>query len=84
MASYSIDNGYLTTKLCCFLCLVYSSKNSTFCSGFDEWKHVHIRLEQHETSKAHDASTRLFIAAKMKKSTQDLLFDKQITKGEKR
>ncbi|XP_031352528.1 uncharacterized protein LOC116177648 [Photinus pyralis] len=65
-------------KLYCFICLVYSKMNSSFCTGFDDWRHVHQRIEQHEASKAHSESGALFMAAKQKKSTRDLLFNNQL------
>jgi len=60
--------------------MVYSNGNSNFCTGFDEWRHVHQRIEQHETSKTHVESVSLFMTAKQKKSTRDLLFHEQLLK----
>ncbi|XP_074030798.1 uncharacterized protein [Leptinotarsa decemlineata] len=68
-------------KLFCFICIVYSSNsNSTFCTGFEDWKHVHQRVNEHEMSKAHFQSVEAFMVAKRKKSTRDLLFCDQLDK----
>lgn len=67
-------------NLYCFICLVYSRVNSSFCTGFDDWRHVHQRIEEHEASKAHLESVTLFMAAKQKKSTHDLLLHNQLQK----
>lgn len=37
--------------LFCSVCLVYSNGSSTFCSGFNDWKHINQRIKEHEIIK---------------------------------
>lgn len=74
--SYDKENK----KLYCFICLVYTEGTSSFCSGFDDWRHIHQRIEQHETSKSHNQSVNSYIAEKKNKSTIKLIFGNQLDK----
>lgn len=67
-------------QLVCFICVALSKSTSVFCSGFSDWKHVHQRLQEHETSKTHIEAVDAFMLMKTKKSLPDLLFEKQMSK----
>jgi len=66
--------------LFCSVCLAYSNGSSTFCSGFDDWKHTNQRIKEHEISKHHNLSVKAYIREKREKTVQHLLCGEQLKK----
>ncbi|KAJ8270536.1 hypothetical protein GJAV_G00116060 [Gymnothorax javanicus] len=48
--------------LFCFVCLAFSRKTDTsaFITGMNDWRHVHLRTEEHEKSTAHQTCAEAF------------------------
>ncbi|XP_025196206.1 zinc finger MYM-type protein 1-like [Melanaphis sacchari] len=66
--------------LFCSVCLAYSNGSSTFCSGFNDWKHTNQRIKEHEISKHHNLSVKAYIREKREKTVQHLLCGEQLKK----
>lgn len=66
--------------LFCSVCLAYSNGSSTFCSGFNDWKHTSRRIKEHEMSKLHNSSVNSYIREKKEKTVQHLLYGEQLKK----
>uniref|UniRef100_A0A336MY63 CSON006218 protein n=1 Tax=Culicoides sonorensis TaxID=179676 RepID=A0A336MY63_CULSO len=49
-------------KLYCFVCLAFSKNfNSLFIQGYEDRRHIHQRLEEHEKSQIHTNSTEAYV-----------------------
>lgn len=57
----SYDNT--NQMLFCSVCLVYSSEDSKFRTGFNDWK----RIKEHESSNHHNLSVKAHIREKQEK-----------------
>lgn len=68
----------INKSLYCYICLMYvKDDNSTapFTSktGFNDWKHVHQRIGEHEQSKMHKESCKNFMREQKGRSIQNLI-----------
>lgn len=67
-------------KLFCFVCLAFSKNdNSPFVKGFNERRHMHQRVSEHEASNSHDIATKAFFLFKSEKRIDQILFNEQLT-----
>lgn len=62
-----------TNKLFCFVCLAFTSQDSVFIKGFDDWKHVYQRINEHEDSRTHSHSSEAFFLKSQNKDIKMLL-----------
>lgn len=67
-------------KLFCYVCIVFSNSvdQSVFCTGLNDWRHVHQRILEHESSKIHCNSTQAYFAKIKNKDLKSLVWSKQV------
>lgn len=71
--TYDLNEG----KLYCSVCLAFATENNTFTIGFNDWRHVHQRMKEHESSKNHDRCSEAYFIHIQKKDIGNLLFVNQ-------
>lgn len=59
-------------KLYCTICLVYRNDVSKFRSGFNDWRHITQRVQEHEHSKHHILSAESYMQDKKEKNVSHL------------
>ncbi|KAF7645646.1 hypothetical protein LDENG_00200640, partial [Lucifuga dentata] len=68
-----------THALFCSVCLAFSKSDNLFVNGMKDWKHVHVRIEEHERSNAHEKKTHAFLLWSSRSGIAGLLKDNQMS-----
>lgn len=63
--------------LFCTVCLAFSDGNP-FTTGMCTWKHIYLRIDEHEKSLAHGKSSEAYFLYRQNKSVDKLLFSTQL------
>ena len=53
--------------------MAFSSKESSFSKGFTNFSHIYERLEDHETSKAHNSAALAYFNAEAGNDIENLI-----------
>ena len=67
--------------LFCFVCLAFSRRTDTsaFITGMNDWRHVHLRTEEHEKSTAHQTCAEAFFLRCTKSNISSLFAGSQMS-----
>lgn len=67
--------------LFCFVCLAFGRRTDTsaFITGMSDWRHVHLRTEEHEKSTAHHTSAEAFFLRCSKSNISSLFAGSQMS-----
>lgn len=55
------------------MCLVYGVDNGPFITGNSDWRHIYIRVDEHEKTRTHMSSVDAYMMFKNAASVDSLL-----------
>ncbi|KAL4089590.1 hypothetical protein QTP88_024603 [Uroleucon formosanum] len=61
-------------QLFCSVCLAFASESNSFTKGVFDWKHVHQRIKEHESSIVHSRSSESYFLKTQNKDIDSPLF----------